>query len=56
MKFEKVFHKGREHFLKNHKIRSKIYSLFCRIFFIVIYRSKQILINQFISAIMHLAL
>ena len=33
MKFEKVFHKGREHFLKNHKIRSKIYGLFCRMFF-----------------------
>ena len=33
MKFEKVFHKGREHFLKNHKFRSKIYSLFCRMVF-----------------------
>lgn len=33
MKFEKVFHKGREHFLKNHKIRSKIYEFICHMFF-----------------------
>lgn len=33
MKFEKVFHKGRKHYLKKHRIRSKIYSAFCKVFF-----------------------
>ena len=33
MKFEKVFHKGREHFLKGHKFRCKLYAFVCRILF-----------------------
>ena len=33
MKFEKVFHKGRVHYLKGHKLRSKLYYVFCRLFF-----------------------
>lgn len=33
MKFEKVFHKGRMHYLKRHKLRSKLYSAFCRFYF-----------------------
>lgn len=33
MKFEKVFHKGRVHYLRGHKIRSRLYNVFCRLYF-----------------------
>lgn len=33
MKFEKVFQKGREHYLKGHTLRRKAYSLFCKVYF-----------------------
>ena len=33
MKFERIFHKGRAHYLKGHLIRRKIYTLFIKMYF-----------------------
>lgn len=33
MKFEKIFYKGRMHYLKGHKIRAKLYRIFCKVSF-----------------------
>lgn len=33
MKFEKVFQKGRERYLKGHTLCRKAYSLFCKVYF-----------------------
>jgi len=33
MRFEKVFAKGRHHYLLRHRIRARVYYLFCKVYF-----------------------
>lgn len=33
IKFEKVFKKARKHYLKGHKVRTKIYRIFMKLFY-----------------------
>lgn len=33
IKFENVFRKGRDHYLKGHNLRRKVYSVFCKLYF-----------------------